>query len=1032
MNLTKIALKRPVSTLLIVLAIVVFGITSLFGFRLELQPDMEMPMLLVVTVYPGADPESVEELVTKEIEAAGAEQSGVDTYTSVSSENSSMVMFSYDYGIDIDEAYMDLRTALDTVSAGLPEDARDPFIMELSMDAMDTVTISATAVGNVDLLSYVENTAVPELETLLGVADVTVTGGKENYIKVELDPEAMRTYGLSISGVAQSIGALDFTIPAGSVSQGSQDITVSSSADISGLVQIQNIPVVTARGAVIPLSDIATVSESQKAAESISRHNGNDNITIGISKNQSYGTVNVARDVEKVVNKLQAANSAVDLEITYNASDMILTSLTSVAQTLVIGVILSMLVLFLFFGDFKASLIVGSSMPVSLFVTMILMNAMGFSFNIVTTGALVIAIGMMVDSSVVVIESCFRLKEEHADYKEAAYEGTKIVTSSIIASTLTTIVVYFPLSTMKGLSGQMFEQLGFTIIFALIASLLVAMTLIPLCFSKFRPKEKKELRINHVLDSINKGYDRLLRKLLYKKKTVMAAAVALLVLAFALLAQIHTELMPQVDESTVSITAKFRSGTKLEKVEEQALFLEEKVAADANVENYSIQISDNTATITAYLSKDCELSTAQVVEQYTRELAGVTNMDITVASSGTNMTSMMGGGVEIDLSGRSLEDLKTAAAQVEKVMRNTPGVLKVSSDLGEASTKAEVVVDPLRSMSVGLAPAQVAMEMYYALSGMEAVTLTKGGEEYSVRLEYPEGQYRDMNALMNMTLTTARQTQIPLSEIAQIVYTDAPESLTRVDGVYQVAITASTTESAKYTADEQIKAAVKEMTFPAGVTQSENMMAEMMTEEFTAILNAIWTAVFLVFLVMAMQFESPRFSGMVMLSIPFSLIGSFFLLFLTGSTLSMVSLMGVLMLVGIVVNNGILYVDTANQLREEMFVEEALIQSGQIRLRPILMTTLTTILSMVPLAFGIGDGGVLMQGMALVIIGGLVASTLLILLLLPTFYLIIYEGRGRKLKKKKQKQKHLKEQKKKLENAEQSADKADGGPESTE
>lgn len=1005
MNLTKIALKRPVSTLLIVLAIVVFGITSLFGFRLELQPDMEMPMLLVVTVYPGADPESVEELVTKEIEAAGAEQSGVDTYTSVSSENSSMVMFSYDYGIDIDEAYMDLKTALDTATASLPEDAQDPFIMELSMDAMDTVTISATAVGNVDLLSYVENTAVPELETLLGVADVTVTGGKENYIKVELNPEAMRTYGLSMASVSQSIAALDFTIPAGSVSQGTQDITVSSSADISGLVQIQNIPVVTAKGAVIPLSDIATVSESQREAGSISRHNGHDNITIGVSKNQSYGTVNVARDIEKVVNRLQEANGAVDLEITYNASDMILTSLSSVGQTLIIGVILSMLVLFLFFGDFKASLIVGSSMPVSLFATMILMNAMGFSFNIVTTGALVIAIGMMVDSSVVVIESCFRLKEKHAGFKEAAYEGTKMVTSSIVASTLTTIVVYFPLSTMKGLSGQMFKQLGFTIIFALIASLLVAMTLIPLCFSKFKPKDKKELRINRVLETINKGYDKLLRKLLYKKKTVLLMAVALLVLAFALLTQIHTELMPQVDESTIAITAKFRSGTQLETVEEQSLFLEEKVASDANVENYSISISDNTATITAYLSDACELTTGQVVEQYTRELAAITNMDITVAASGTNMTSMLAGSVEVDLSGRNLDDLKEAAKQVEAVMRNTPGVLKVSSDLGEASTKAEVMVDPLKSMSVGLAPAQVAMEMYYALSGMEAVTLTKNGEEYSVRLEYPQGQYEDMNSLMNMTLTTGYQTQIPLSEIAQIQYTDAPESLTRVDGIYQVAITASTTESAKYTADEAIKAAVAQMEFPTGVGQSENMMVEMMNEEFSAILTAIWTAVFLVFLVMAMQFESPRFSGMVMLSIPFSLIGSFFLLFLTGSTLSMVSLMGVLMLVGIVVNNGILYVDTANKLREEMFMEEALIQSGQIRLRPILMTTLTTILSMVPLAIGIGDGGVLMQGMALVIIGGLIASTLLILLLLPTFYLIIYEGRGRKMKKKKQKQK---------------------------
>ena len=362
---------------------------------------------------------------------------------------------------------------------------------------------------------------------------------------------------------------------------------------------------------------------------------------------------------------------------------------------------------------------------------------------------------------------------------------------------------------------------------------------------------------------------------------------------------------------------------------------------------------------------------------------------------------MGGGGVEIDLCGRELDDLKAVAKQVEREMYKVPGVLKVSSDVGVAATQAEIYVDPLKSMNVGLAPAQVAGEMYNALSGKEAATLTRNGEEYSIRLEYPDGEYETMNDLMNMTLTTARGTEVPLSELAEVRYTDAPVTLTRVDGIYQVAVTASTTEEAKFTAKDEINQIVDNMEFPRGVERSQSQIDEMMTDEFTAIIQAIFTAIFLVFLVMAMQFESPRFSGMVMLSIPFALIGSFGCLFITGCTLNMVSLMGILMLVGIVVNNGILYVDTANQLRQEMFVEEALIKSGQIRLRPILITTLTTILSMVPMALGIGDGAETMQGMALIIIGGLVASTLLILILMPTFYLIIYEGRGKRLKKKK-------------------------------
>lgn len=995
MNLTKLAMKRPVSTALVVLALVVFGLTAIPGFRLELTPDMELPMLLVYTMYPGADPESVEELVTKEVETAGAEQSGVTTYTSQSAENVSMVMFQYEYGTDLDDAYMDLRSALDTARIAMPEDVREPVVVEMAIDQMETMDVSVTAVGDSDVLSYVNDTVVPELETLSGVADISVSGGRENYIKVELNSQAMKQYGVTMSSIAQTIAAMDFTVPAGSVSQGSQDIAVSSSADIFGVVQIQNIPIATARGQLIPLSEIATVSESQREASGISRTNGQEDINIAISKKKSYGTVDVTRDVEAVLDRLQADNDTVVIDVIYNASDVIISSLSSVASTLVLGIVLSMAVLFLFFGDLRASLIVGSSMPISLFATMIGMNMLGFSFNVVTMGALVIAIGMMVDSSIVVLESCFRLKEETGEYREAALKGTGYVTASIIASTITTVVVYLPLSTMDGLSGQLFSQLGMTIVMAMLASLVVAMTIIPLLFHKFKPREKKELFINKILGWINSGYERMLPRLLHKKILVLFISVLLLAGAFLLVTEINTELMPTMDEGAFAVTASFRSGTKLEAIEEKTVFLEEMMEEDPDIDHYSYRISGDSAVVTAYLADETELTTNEAIEKYSRELANLTDMDISIAASGASMTSMMTGGLEIDLEGRDLQDLKEASRQVQEMLRQIPGVLQVSSNIADASTQARIVIDPLKSMSVGLAPVQVAGEMYNALSGNEAATLTKNGQEYAVRVEYPEEEFRDMNALLNMTLTTAYNTQVPLSELATVEYTDAPVTLTRVDGIYQAAVTANTTDAARFTAQEAADKAMAQMVMPRGVTRATTMMDDMVIDEFTAIITAIFVAVFLIFLVMAMQFESPRFSAMVMMSIPFALIGSFGLLYLTGSTLSMVSLMGVLMLVGIVVNNGILYVDTVNQLREEMALEEALVRSGQMRLRPILMTTLTTILSMVPMALGIGDGAVMMQGMALIIIGGLVASTILILLLMPTFYLII-DKRSRK------------------------------------
>ena len=389
-----------------------------------------------------------------------------------------------------------------------------------------------------------------------------------------------------------------------------------------------------------------------------------------------------------------------------------------------------------------------------------------------------------------------------------------------------------------------------------------------------------------------------------------------------------------------------------------------------------------------------------MIEKWNQEFADVTNMAIAISSTGTNITASLSGVIEIDLVGRDLEQLKVAASPVESGIQDVPGVIKVKSDVRVASTMASVVVDPSNAMSVGLTPVQVAMNLNYILSGLEATTIKNAGEEYKVMLEYPAGQYDDMNALMNTYISSPMGRMIPLQEIASVVYTDAPETLIRVDGLYQVAVTATTTKAAKYTAQDEINSRMDLIEFPQGVSRSQNMMEEMMYEEFSAILQAIMIAVFLVFLVMAMQFESPRFSFMVMLSIPFSLIGSFGLLYLTNSTLSMVSLMGLLMLIGIVVNNGILYVDTVNMLKEEHTVEDALVLSGQIRLRPILMTTLTTVLSMVPMGLGIGEGAVLMQGMALVIIGGLIASTILILILLPSFYLVIYQKKQKNASKK--------------------------------
>lgn len=1014
MSITRLVLRRPYSAVMILLAIAVFGITSIFGFRMELIPDLDMPIQLVMVTYTGADPESVDDLVLTPIEGKVQSLSGVKSVTSYSYENYGVVMLQYEYGTDSNENFMDLRTALDSTKAELPEDCGDPIIIEMDIDAAASMIVTATAKNGADILAFLDDGMKDELESLTSVAQVSVSGGREDYIRVLLRQDMLDQFGLTMATVSTYIAATDFMIPIGSLDQGSQSINATSTADNTTVQQISQIPLFTSTGATITLADVADVEWAEKEAKSISRLNGEDAVTISLTKNQSAGTVNLSNDVKKLLKKYESQNDDIHFEIFYDAADDILSSLKSVGSTLILGIILSMLVLFVFFGDIRASLVVGSSMPISLLITLIMMHFMGFSMNVVTMGALVIAIGMMVDSSIVVLESCFRIHEEEADIHAAALEGTRLVLSSIIASTITTIVVYVPLATMKGMSGQMFSQLGFTIVFAMIASLLSAMAFVPLFFTIFKPKAKDDVPINHLLEKMYTWYNNNIRKLMYRKKTVIVVSIALLIASFGLFSVTEQELIPETEGDTINVTATYRDGTKLSAMDERASELEKILTSYDDVESYSMtagraegtSMSSGGSTyassvmFTLNLKEDRERSTTDIKAELLTRLQDLPGADITVSSADNGMGSMTSEGPNIVIESFDADIVKEAASELAERTSALAGVMSVSSTTDTAATRIDIVIDPLMAAKYGMTPAQVAGTLYSMVSGTEAMTITSNGSEYSVYLEYPAGAYDTPNSLMSATITSATGNPVPISEIATLEYTDGQDTIIKQDGKYQATISAVCLEDNEKAVQDAMDEMVKKTGLPDNVELSENAVDEMMNEEFSAIGTAVATAIFLIFLVMAIQFESPRFSAMVMMSIPFSLIGSFFLLFITGSSISMTSLMGILMLVGIVVNNGILYVDTANMLIREqhMEIEDALSRSGSLRLRPILMTTLTTILSMVPMGLGIGDGTVIMQGMALIIIGGLITSTMLILLLLPSFYLMFYGRRTKRLR----------------------------------
>ena len=998
MNLTKLVLRRPVSTALVVLGIFVFGIFSIPGFDMELIPDIDLPMYLIYTIYPGAGPSSIDELVTSKIEDSAETLSGVDNVISYSYNNYSVVGLSYDYDQNMNDAYTSLSAALDMLS--LPDDCQDPTIIEMDVNQMPTVMISATANGSSDMMAYINETVVPTIEGVSNVARVEVSGGRSNYVRVRLNEDMMRQYGLNISGIAQQVGAADYNLPAGRIKAGSQEISLSSSADFHSLQDLENTTLLTATGAQIRLADVADISMGVENPSSVSRFNGEENVSIQVSKVQSASTVRVASDVRKAIEKLEQQDAGVTYDMMYDAGAEIISALKSVAETLALGVVFAMVVLLLFFGDIKGSLIVGSSMPLSVFATLVLMYILGYDINIITAGALVIAIGMIVDNSIVVIESCFRATEEGEDIREAAIRGAGTVMMSIVASTITTCVVYLPLTMIKGLAGQMFSQLGVIIVVAMIASLLSALCIVPLLYVVVKPREKKNNLANALLDRARRGYDRLLRKLLYRKKTTLLVSVILLLFSFYIASLLTFELIPADYDGSITITADYRPGTRLEIMDEDMVQIEQMVRDDPYFENYSMSISGSQATVTAYAVDKCSRSSEAAVEEYTDAFSGRTGADITVAPSGGSSSAMSGSyssdTVDVVIQGEDIDALTASCEMLEEMMYSVPGVIHVKSDAATMETAGHIVVDPLKAAAAGLAPAQIALDLYQTMNGVQAANMELNGSEYNIWLNYADNAYEDINQLMGKTISGPMGNQIVLRDIATVEYDQQLQMIQKSGGKIQNTVSATPAEGRKGEVSKAITKAAAEMEFPGDVVLSSSMLDDMQDENLTAIFTSIMAGIFLVFLVMAMQFESPRFSLMVMTCIPFSLIGSFLLLFLTGSSMNMVSMMGFLMLMGIAVNNGILLVDTVNQEKEHMSLEDALVEAGKIRIRPILMTTLTTILAMVPL--GWFSDNKMMSSMAFVIIGGLIASTILCLLMMPSYYLIISK-KDKKFKK---------------------------------
>lgn len=990
MNFTSFAIKRPVAVFVCILALLLFGISSIFGMEMEQTPQMEMPMLMVRASYSNAGPEEVESLVTSVLEDAAGSLAGLKSLSSASNEGSAMLSMEFEYGTDMDEAKNSLQEKLNQLSNRLP-DGVEPSIMEMSMNQSSVMTLTLDASQNAQaMLYYAENDVVPELEGVSGVASVSATGGKREYIRIQLDEETLRQHSLTMNDISAAISGADFTTPAGTIGRGDQDLSLRGGESLESMDALYTIPLTLKSGDILYLSDVADIQLMEQENSSISRSGGRSNIMISIDKNQSASAVSVSSAVRAVVGELNAQNPDKPISILNDSGDTIKESLMSVANSLILGVIISMAVLFLFLGDIKASLIVGTSMPLSLLTTLIIMAGCGITLNTLSMGGLVIGVGMMVDNSIVVIESCFRRRGAKPDYREAALEGARLVSSSIIASTLTTIVVFLPITLMQGMAGQMFKHMGYTIMFSLAASLVSALTLVPLLFCRLKPVEKKGSIVSRILLIIENAYGKLIAKLLHVKALVVLVAVTLLAVSASMMTRIDSELMPMMDQGSIRISVETKPALKMEKVSEILSEVEQIVSAQPDVDRYSMRSSGSgDSSISVYLKDSRSMETGEIVELLREQTKDMTGCKVTVsAQSGMSI----GGNAEVTvrLTGKDLSQLEDAAGDVSRMMLENDGIISVSTSLSDGKPQAEIKVDPITSRALGLTPSSVMKTVSQAIQGASAGTLTQDGTQYSIKVVYPEGTYEDVTDLSGLMLDTTAGAAVPLMDIATLTYSNAPQSLQKLDGKYLIEVSGQTrTGSAAKTSSAVMQSAMG-MTFPDGVSLSMGGDMRSMNEEFSSIYTALASAVFLVFMVMAIQFNSIRFSLIVLISIPFCAIGAFAGLLIAGSSLNMASMIGFVELAGIVVNNAIVLIDYTNILREEKGLSpyDALIEAGRTRLRPILMTTLTTVLSLVPMAAGLGSGTETMQSLAVVVIGGLTSSTFLTLVLIPVFYLL--------------------------------------------
>ncbi|QBG48788.1 efflux RND transporter permease subunit [Verrucomicrobia bacterium S94] len=1020
MNLPRFSVRRPVFTTMVALILIVLGAVSLSRLQIDLLPSIELPTASVRTEYEGASPEVMERLITQIIEEIVATVPGVEEIRSTSEEGRSSVNVTFVWGTDLDAAAIDLRATIEDEINELPDDITRPRINKFNIDSFPVVLIGISSpLDPVELTQLIEDSIRHRFTQISGVAQVDLWGGFPREIRVEIDPDKINALGLSLNHILDTLRDANLDLPAGQIEEGRYEVTLRAPAQFSSVQEIRDTVLEMRGGAAVTVGDVAEVVDTYEKLTRIIRVNNERGIRIAIRKQSGANTVEVSRQILQEIDRLNAEFPQISIVPVINQGNFIERSIQNVARSVLYGGGLAILILLFFLRNIRSTLVISLSIPISIIATFSLIYFAGFTINLMTLGGLALGVGMMVDSSIVVLENIFRIRDEGGEPPaEAAAVGAWEVASAITASTITTLVIFLPVVFVKGVSGLLFRELAYVIAFSLVCSLLLSLSLVPMLSSRLL-KRKGEDRIGpdwlerlkrdaeRRFDKLNAGYLNLLNAALRHKTRVVFGAVALLGLSLFTVPMIGTEFLPPSDEGEVRVTGEMEVGTRLDLLDRQTRRME-SIVYDAVPEAVSTvaSVRENEGEIRMSLVKASERSRSnvEIAADLRERLEGrIPGMKIrTRAPQGQFLLErIIGGdeGVTVEIRGFELEVLKALSDKVAEAIEGIEGITDVDQSFDDGTPQVEFILDRRKIADLGFTPRDVTEVIETAIAGSRAGNYHSKGNSYRILVQLKDAEKRSLDEVLNLTLRTAGGETVALRNLVTTISSRAPLEITRKDQQRQVTVTANVTGRDLGSVAADIKEKLRQIPRPDSY---ELMVAGNFEEQQKAMREltvALLLSLLLVYMVLACQYESLLDPLVVMLSTPMAAIGVLLVLWLTDTTMNLQSAIGCIMLGGIVVNNAILLVDQAGRLHEEgRSLNEAVAEAGRRRFRPILMTTMTTILGLLPLALGIGEGADAQAPLARAVVGGLAGSTLITLVLIPVVYTLVHGVRNRKVK----------------------------------